>query len=72
MTGWRLGYVCAPKEMLDQILKIQQYIMLSAPTSAQYGAIAALDECIPYMESMVKEYNRDIIIGIFFIIVVKL
>ena len=58
MTGWRLGYVCAPKEILDQILKIQQYIMLSAPTSAQYGAIAALDECIPDMENMVKEYNR--------------
>ena len=58
MTGWRLGYVCAPRFILDEILKIQQYIMLSAPTSAQYGAIAALDECIPYMEDMAKEYNR--------------
>lgn len=58
MTGWRLGYVCAPKEILDQILKIQQYIMLSAPTTAQYGAKAALDECIPAMEDMVKEYDR--------------
>ena len=58
MTGWRLGYVCAPKEILDQILKIQQYIMLSAPTTAQYGAIAALDKCIPDMEAMVKEYNH--------------
>ena len=58
MTGWRLGYVCAPKEVLDQILKIQQYIMLSAPTMAQYGAIAALDECIHDVENMVKEYNR--------------
>ena len=58
MTGWRLGYVCAPKFILDQILKIQQYIMLSAPTVAQYGAIAALDECIPFMEEMVKEYNQ--------------
>ena len=58
MTGWRLGYVCAPKEILEQILKIQQYIMLSAPTSAQYGAIAALDKCIPDMLYMVEEYNR--------------
>lgn len=58
MTGWRLGYVCAPKEILDQILKIQQYIMLSAPTMAQYGAKAALDYCIPDMENMVTEYNR--------------
>ena len=58
MTGWRLGYVCAPKDILDQILKIQQFIMLSAPTSAQYGAIAALDECIPDVDKMVKEYNK--------------
>jgi len=58
MTGWRLGYVCAPKEILDQILKIQQYIMLSAPTTAQYGAIAALDHCLPEVENMVGEYNK--------------
>ena len=58
MTGWRLGYVCAPKEILDQILKIQQYMTLSAPTMAQYGAKAALDYCIPDVESMVAEYNR--------------
>ena len=58
MTGWRLGYVCASKEILDQILKIQQYIMLSAPTTAQYGAIAALDKCIPDMLHMVNEYNK--------------
>lgn len=58
MTGWRLGYVCAPKEILDQILKIQQYMTLSAPTMAQYGAKAALDYCIPDMENMVAEYNH--------------
>ena len=57
MTGWRLGYVCAPKHIFEQILKIQQYIMLSAPTTAQYGAIAALDQCVPDMENIVKEYN---------------
>lgn len=58
MTGWRLGYVCAPKHIFEQILKIQQYIMLSAPTMAQYGAIAALDECMDYMHNMVKEYDK--------------
>lgn len=58
MTGWRLGYVCAPKHIFEQILKIQQYIMLSAPTSAQYGAIAALDYCLDDMNNMVKEYNQ--------------
>ena len=58
MTGWRLGYICAPKEILNQILKIQQYIMLSAPTNAQYGAITALKECLPDMRHMVDEYNN--------------
>lgn len=57
MTGWRLGCVCAPKHIFEQILKIQQYIMLSAPTMAQYGAIAALDECMGDMYNMVKEYD---------------
>ena len=58
MTGWRLGYVCAPKFILDQILKIQQFIMLSAPTNAQYGAIAGLDYCMDDVINMVKEYNQ--------------
>ncbi len=58
MTGWRLGFVCGPKNVLDQILKIQQYMTLSAPTMAQYGAIAALDYCIPDVERMSAEYNR--------------
>ena len=58
MTGWRLGYVCAPSFVLEQILKIQQYIMLSAPTSAQYGAIVALDECMDDVDYMVNEYNH--------------
>ena len=58
MTGWRLGYVCAPQWILNEILKIQQYIMLSAPTNAQYGAIAGLDYCMDDVDNMVKEYNR--------------
>ena len=58
MTGWRLGYVCAPKVILEQILKIQQYIMLSAPTTAQYGAIEALDSCVPDMYKMIEEYDK--------------
>ena len=58
MTGWRLGYVCAPQHVLDQILKIQQYMTLSAPTVAQYAAKVALDECIADVEGMCAEYNR--------------
>lgn len=56
MTGWRLGYVCASKEIIDQILKIQQYTMLSAPTIAQYGAIS-FDSCFDDLQKMVEEYD---------------
>lgn len=57
MTGWRLGYVCAPKIISDQILKIQQYVMLSAPTAAQYGAISGLKNCKKEIEKMKNEYD---------------
>lgn len=42
MTGWRVGYVCAPPEMLKQMLKIHQYTIMCAPTASQYGALRAL------------------------------
>jgi aminotransferase len=42
MTGWRLGYICAPKELTDVMLKIHQYTIMCAPTAAQYAAIEAL------------------------------
>lgn len=58
MTGWRLGYICAEKNILKQILKIQQYMMLSAPTMAQYGAIEGLRSCIVDVENMKNEYNQ--------------
>ena len=58
MTGWRLGYVCASKPILELILKVQQYIMLSAPTLAQYGAIVALNSCMDSVKAMVNEYNE--------------
>ena len=57
MTGWRLGYLCARKPIMDNAVKIQQYIMLSAPTIAQYASLAALDFCLPDMKKMVSEYN---------------
>lgn len=43
MTGWRLGYVCAPKEIIDVIYKIHQYSIMCASTSAQYVALEALN-----------------------------
>ncbi len=42
MTGWRLGYVCAPREIIDVMYKIHQYAIMCASTSAQYVALKAL------------------------------
>ncbi len=57
MTGWRLGYVCAPKPIIDQILKIHQYAIMSSPTLSQYAAIVALRECDEEVQKMVREYD---------------
>ena len=43
MTGWRIGYACAPADLLDGIVKVHQYIIMSAPTIAQDAALVALD-----------------------------
>lgn len=58
MTGWRLGYVCAPEPIAKQMLKIHQYAIMSAPTLSQYAAIVALRECDQEVQKMVDEYNR--------------
>lgn len=42
MTGWRLGYAAAPREIIRQMVKIHQYVIMSAPTTSQYAAIEAL------------------------------
>ena len=57
MTGWRLGYACAPKEILQQMLKIHQYGIMSAPTTSQYAAIVALSQCDEQVEEMRNQYN---------------
>lgn len=57
MTGWRLGYLCAPAPVTQQLLKIHQYIIMSSPTVSQYAAITALESCDHEVEQMIKEYN---------------
>ncbi|MBQ8515494.1 MAG: aminotransferase class I/II-fold pyridoxal phosphate-dependent enzyme [Ruminococcus sp.] len=57
MTGWRLGYVCAPQPIAAQMLKIHQYAIMCAPTMSQHAAIVALCECDDEVEKMVVEYN---------------
>ena len=58
MTGWRLGYLCAPKELCSVMTKIHQYAIMCAPTTSQYAAIAALRESDEDVAQMVEEYDR--------------
>ncbi len=57
MTGWRLGYACATKKILDQMLKIHQYAIMCAPTTSQYAAIEALRNGDKDVEEMRCSYN---------------
>lgn len=58
MTGWRLGYLAAPAPIVHEIFKIHQYGIMCAPTTAQFGAIEALQNGDPDIEMMAEEYNR--------------
>lgn len=57
MTGWRLGFVCCPPGLYESIYKLHQYIIMSAPSPAQYGAIEALRSCQPDVERMRLAYD---------------
>ncbi|MGG0716058.1 aminotransferase [Robertmurraya massiliosenegalensis] len=58
MTGWRLGFVCAPKELTEAMLKIHQYAMMCAPTMAQFAAVEALRNGHEDVNEMRKSYRR--------------
>ncbi len=58
MTGWRLGYSAAPREISEAMLKIHQYTMMCASTMAQYGAIEALRNGLSDVEYMRKSYRQ--------------
>ncbi|MXW84293.1 MAG: aminotransferase class I/II-fold pyridoxal phosphate-dependent enzyme [Rhodothermaceae bacterium] len=57
MTGWRLGYAVAPYSIYKGLYKVHQYMVMSAPTMAQYGALAAIQECAPDVERMRRAYD---------------
>ena len=57
MTGWRLGYACAPKVILEQMLKIHQYAIMCAPTTSQYAAVEAVRNGDADVAGMREEYN---------------
>lgn len=58
MTGWRLGYACAPKEIIKQMTKIHQFAIMCAPTTSQYAAVEALKNGDDDVKIMREEYNR--------------
>ncbi|ERN52180.1 aminotransferase [Alkalihalophilus pseudofirmus] len=58
MTGWRLGFVCAPKDLLSAMLKIHQYSLMCAPTMAQYGALEALKTGMDDVYRMKQSYKQ--------------
>ena len=57
MTGWRLGYACAPAPIIRQMTKIHQFGIMSAPTTAQYAAIEALKHGDEDIKNMLEEYD---------------
>ncbi|MEE8392109.1 MAG: aminotransferase class I/II-fold pyridoxal phosphate-dependent enzyme, partial [Anaerolineae bacterium] len=58
MTGWRVGYIAAPAEILSMMHLVHQYTIMCAPTVSQYAALAALREGEPHVQEMVAEYDR--------------
>lgn len=58
MTGWRLGYICAPATLCGQMLKMHQYAIMCAPTMSQFAAIEALKNGDEDIDMMRAEYNR--------------
>lgn len=57
MTGWRLGYACGPQALMKQVVKLHQYALMCAPTTAQYAAIEAMDNGDEDVADMRAEYD---------------
>lgn len=58
MTGWRLGFVCGPEAIIEQMVKIHQYAIMCAPTNSQYAAVEALRNCDDEVKKMRESYNQ--------------
>lgn len=57
MTGWRLGFLAGPEEIVSQIFKIHQYAIMCSPTTSQFAAVEGLRHCRKDVKHMVDEYN---------------
>jgi len=58
MTGWRIGYAAGPASLINGLVRIHQYSVMSAPTISQYAALEALRVGEPYVQEMLAEYDR--------------
>lgn len=58
MTGWRLGYACAPKNIMDQMIKLHQFAIMCAPTTSQYAGVEALRKGDADVEIMREAYDQ--------------
>ena len=58
MTGWRLGYACGPREIVEQMTKIHQFAIMCAPTTSQYAAVEALRNGDDDVKEMRMAYNQ--------------
>jgi len=58
MTGWRMGYTCAHRDITGAMFKVHQYAIMCAPTTSQYAAIEALKSCDDEVDMMNRKYNR--------------
>ncbi len=58
MTGWRLGYACGPRAIMEQMLKIHQFAIMCAPTTSQYAAVEALKNGDEDVKQMREAYNQ--------------
>ncbi|MCM1003508.1 MAG: aminotransferase class I/II-fold pyridoxal phosphate-dependent enzyme [Candidatus Gastranaerophilales bacterium] len=58
MTGWRLGYACAPENIIKQMTKIHQFAIMCAPTTSQYAAVEALKHGDDDVKAMCEAYNQ--------------
>ena len=58
MTGWRIGFAAGPKDIIAGMVRVHQYSVMSAPTVSQYAALSALMIGEPYVQEMLREYDR--------------
>ena len=58
MTGWRLGYACGPREIIEQMTKIHQFAIMCAPTTSQYAAVEAMRNGDTDVVTMREAYDQ--------------